>query len=136
VAPESRRGRLARALGRAARLRCPRCGETPLFPRRGARGTPLARRIAGWFTMVPSCALCGLVFERAQGYFVGAIYLNYAATVGLVMGGYLTLWAFSDLSTGAQLALWLPVALAFPLWFFRYSRSLWLALEYALNPEP
>jgi hypothetical protein len=29
-----------------------------------------------------------------------------------------------------------PFVLAFPLWFFRYSRSVWLALEYALNPEP
>ena len=26
-------------------------------------------------------------------------------------------------------------ACAFPLWFFRYSRSLWLAIEYTLNPE-
>jgi uncharacterized protein (DUF983 family) len=115
-------GRLARALGRAARLRCPRCGATPLF--------------AGWFSMVPACALCGLVFERAQGYFVGAIYLNYAATAVLVIGGYLTLWSCTELSTAAQLALWLPVAVLFPLWFFPYSRSLWLALEYALNPEP
>jgi hypothetical protein len=24
----------------------------------------------------------------------------------------------------------------FPLWFFRYSRSLWLALEWSLNREP
>jgi hypothetical protein len=23
----------------------------------------------------------------------------------------------------------------FPLWFFRYSRSLWLAVEYLFNPE-
>jgi uncharacterized protein (DUF983 family) len=119
---EHRAGRLARVLARAARLRCPRCGGTRLFQ--------------SWFTMARSCALCGLVFERAQGYFVGAIYVNYAATVGLVMGGYLTLWLLTELSTAAQLALWLPVALLFPLWFFRYSRSLWLAIEYALNPEP
>jgi uncharacterized protein (DUF983 family) len=90
----------------------------------------------GWFTMAPSCRLCGFGFERAQGYFVGAIYVNYAATASLVLGGYLILWRFTELSTAAQLALWLPVAVLFPLWFFRYSRSLWLALEYALNPEP
>ncbi len=90
----------------------------------------------GRFTMARSCALCGLVFERAQGYFVGAIYLNYAATALIVMGGYLTLWRLTTLSPAAQLALWVPVAIVFPLWFFRYSRSFWLALEYALNPEP
>jgi len=86
--------------------------------------------------MARSCALCGLVFERAQGYFVGAIYLNYAATALIVMGGYLTLWRLTTLSPAAQLALWVPVAIVFPLWFFRYSRSFWRALEYALNPEP
>ena len=35
-----------------------------------------------------------------------------------------------------QLILWVPFVLVFPLWFFRYSRSLWLGLEYGLNPEP
>ena len=90
----------------------------------------------GWFRMARACDFCGLTFERAQGYFVGAIYVNYAATVGLVIGGYLILWGLTELSTTAQLALWLPVAVLFPLWFFRYSRSLWLAVEYLLNPEP
>ena len=119
---ERRAGRLAAALGRAARLRCPRCGGTRLF--------------SGWFRMAQSCALCGLRFERAQGYFVGAIYINYAVTVAIAIGGYLVLWWLMELSTAAQLALWLPVVVLFPLWFFRYSRSLWLALEWALNPEP
>jgi hypothetical protein len=27
-----------------------------------------------------------------------------------------------------------PIVIVFPLWFFRYSRSLWLALEWSLNP--
>lgn len=114
-----------------------------MFPRcepGGARRSRVARRavtwFGHWFTMAPACRLCGLAFERAQGYFVGAIYVNYAVTVALVIGGYLLLWLLTDLSTAAQLALWLPVALLFPLWFFRYSRSFWLAIEYALNPEP
>ena len=42
----------------------------------------------------------------------------------------------SGLSTTVQLALWIPFVIVFPLWFFRYSRSLWLALAYLLNPEP
>ena len=85
--------------------------------------------------MAPVRSACGLRFERAQGYFVGAIYLNYAVTTFLVIGGYVLLWAFTELTTAAQLALWLPVVVVFPLWFFRYSRSFWLALEYAVNPE-
>jgi len=113
--------RLTRALGRAVRLRCPRCGETPLF--------------RGWFSMAEACALCGLRFERAQGYFVGAIYVNYAMTAVLTIGGFFLLWGLTALSTAAQLALLLPVVILFPLWFFRYSRSLWLALEWLINRE-
>lgn len=86
--------------------------------------------------MRDSCALCGLRFERAQGYWVGAIYVNYAVTVTIAIGGYFLLWTRAGLSTGTQFAIWIPFLLLFPLWFFRYSRSLWLALELYLNPEP
>ncbi len=55
--------------------------------------------------MAPACSACGLSFERAQGYFVGAIYVNYAVTTVIVIGGYFLLWAFTELSTAAQLAL-------------------------------
>ena len=114
--------RIATSLSRALRLRCPRCGETPLF--------------RGWFAMAESCALCGLRFERAQGYFVGAIYVNYAVTAVLALGLFFLLWGLTALSTAAELALVLPLVIVFPLWFFRYSRSLWLALEWLINQEP
>jgi uncharacterized protein (DUF983 family) len=114
--------RARRIAGRGLALRCPRCGLTPLF--------------RGWFRMAEACAVCGLVFERAQGYFVGAIYVNYAVTATLALGGFFLLWRFTALSTAAQLALWVPFVVLFPLWFFRYSRSLWLAVEYLINPEP
>jgi uncharacterized protein (DUF983 family) len=122
VSLEPTTGRVARIARRALALRCPRCGGTKLFPT--------------WFTMRSDCALCGLRFERAQGYWVGAIYVNYAVTATLALTGYFVLWARTGLSTAAQLAIWVPFLLIFPLWFFRYSRSLWLALEYYLNPEP
>jgi uncharacterized protein (DUF983 family) len=114
-------GRAARIFGRALRLECPRCGGTRLF--------------SGWFSMARECALCGLRFERAQGYFVGAIYINYAATVVIMLAGSLLLWRYTELSAVQQLMIWVPFGVLFPLWFFRYSRSLWLALEYTVNPE-
>jgi uncharacterized protein (DUF983 family) len=114
--------RAARATRRALALRCPRCGGTTLFD--------------GWFAMRTACALCGLRFERAPGYFVGAIYVNYAVTAIAAIGGYFVLWWLADLSTATQLALWVPFVIVFPLWFFRYSRSLWLAAEHFVNPEP
>ncbi len=133
--------RAARIAGRAVRLRCPRCGATPLFPGAPPRPDPvdgpgLARRLcAGWFVMEPQCLLCGLRYERAQGYFVGAIYINYAVTTSIAMGGYFLLRAWADLSTASQFAIWVPFLLVFPLWFFRWSRSLWLGLMHLLSPD-
>lgn len=120
--PDSRPGRALRVARRALALRCPRCGEAGLFE--------------GRFRMRAACPACRLVFERAPGYFVGAIYVNYAVTAGLAVGGFLVLWAGFGLPPVWQLALWGPFAVLFPLWFFPWSRSLWLALEYLLNPEP
>jgi uncharacterized protein (DUF983 family) len=114
--------RLAQAERRALALRCPRCGRAPLF--------------RGWFAMNTLCAACDLRFERAPGYWIGAIYVNYGVTVTIAVGGFFLLRALAGWETARQLALWVPFVVLFPLWFFRYSRSLWLGLEYALNPEP
>jgi uncharacterized protein (DUF983 family) len=106
-------------LRRALALRCPRCGGTPLF--------------RGWFTMVPACARCSFVYERAQGYWIGAIYVNYGVTTLIAITGFFVTWTQVPLTW--ELGLWGAFVVVFPLWFFRYSRSLWLGLEYLVNPE-
>jgi uncharacterized protein (DUF983 family) len=83
--------------------------------------------------MANACALCGLMYERAQGYWVGAIYVNYAATTVIAVSGFLLTWR--DVSIAVELTVWGVFVVLFPLWFFRYSRSLWLGLEFLLNPE-
>lgn len=113
---------VARAVRAGVTLRCPRCEEGPLF--------------RGWFTMRESCERCGLRFERAQGYFVGAIYVNYAATVALCLGGFFLLEHWASPSVNTQIVLWTAVGVAFPLVFFRHARSLWLSLAHLLDPEP
>jgi len=87
----------------------------------------------GWFWMARLCYRCALRFEREQGYFVGAIYLNFAATMLIVIPGYLALYA-AGLSLTLQLLLAGTFCLVFPLWFFRYSKSLWLAVDYFFDP--
>lgn len=115
--------RVARSLLRGLRLRCPRCGHAPIF--------------RGWFRLLAACPLCGLTFEREPGYFVGAIYLNYAATVLIALPGYFVLDHLFGLPLVGQLLLWGTVCVVFPLWFFRYSKSLWLAMDYFFDPgEP
>ncbi len=102
-----------RTIGRGLRLRCPRCGEAKLF--------------TGFFSMVPACPSCGLDVRREQGYYVGAMYINYgiAAAVELAVGVPL-----ADRVSLVKLSLALGAfAILFPLWFFRYSRSLWLGID-------
>jgi uncharacterized protein (DUF983 family) len=108
--------RVGAVLGRALRLRCPRCGQSALYD--------------GWFHMRERCAECGLRYEREQGYFVGAIYVNYALTAGLGLGSVLLLDNLLGLSLAQQLALAVPLMLLAPLVFFRHARSLWLGLDY------
>ena len=107
-------------IGKGVRLKCPRCGVGALY------GRP--------FSMYERCAHCGLRFEREQGYFVGAIYINYAATVLIAVPGFFILDVFTAMTIHQQLALWIPFGVVFPLVFFHHSRSLWLVLDHLLNP--
>ena len=109
-------------LARAWRLRCPRCGRGRLF--------------RSWFSMYPRCQWCELHYEREPGYFLGSIYINYGLTALLVTVGYFALF-FSGL-VDPQQALWIVAvgALIFPLWFFRYARSLWLGFDHFWDPTP
>lgn len=112
--------RLLSMLASAIRLKCPRCGEGSLY--------------AKPFHMRSHCLNCRLKFEREQGYFVGAIYINYAATVGIAVPGFFILDALMQLPIDQQLWIWVPFAIVFPLVFFHHSRALWLVVDHLFNP--
>jgi len=100
---------------RALSLRCPRCGEGPLF--------------RTWFTMHERCSSCGLVFERAPGFFLGSAYVNYAFTAITITALYMGLHFGLELSN-AVLAIPLGLyCLLVPLVVFRYARAWWLAMD-------
>ena len=84
--------------------------------------------------MHPKCENCHLVYEREPGYFLGSIYINYGLTALLVTLFYFALF-FSGV-TSPQRALWIVTGLAllFPIWFFRYARSLWLGFDHYWDP--
>jgi len=84
--------------------------------------------------MFEHCPHCQLKFEREQGYFIGAMYINYGATVAIAVPGYLLLDAFTGMTINQQLALWVPFAVLFPLVFFHHARSLWLMMDHFFNP--
>jgi uncharacterized protein (DUF983 family) len=106
-------------LRRAVALRCPRCGEGALF--------------ASWFRMHDVCPVCDLRFEREPGYFVGAIYVNYAITAVLCLGGPIALDVAFGIPLWAQLVLACLLAALVPIVFFRYSRSLWLCIDHLVT---
>ena len=108
-------------IGRALRLRCPRCGTGKLF--------------VGWFTMPERCSECRLKFQRAPGYYLGSIYINYGLTAVLITVLYFVLH-FGVGWTNRELTLPLAVVfVGFPLFSFRYARALWLAMDCHIDPS-
>jgi uncharacterized protein (DUF983 family) len=109
-------------LGRGLRLLCPKCGGAPIF--------------RGWFAMHDRCLKCGRRFNRAPGYLLGSIYVNYGVTALLVVVTYFSLY-FGEVLDGKQLLIVLTAfSVVFPLWFFRYARSLWIAFDERWDPWP
>jgi hypothetical protein len=80
------------------------------------------------------CAVCGLRFEREQGYFLGAMYINYGVTVVLALLGWFALEYWAQPSLTLQLVLWIAFSTGFPVLFFRHSRGLWLGFDYIFDP--
>ena len=113
---------LSKIVSRALRLRCPACGEHRMF--------------RNWITMHDPCPACGRKFNRAPGYLLGSIYINYGVTTLLIVIFYFAMY-LSKLFTGNQI-LWAlsGFGLLFPLWFFRYARALWIAFDERWDPWP
>jgi hypothetical protein len=90
----------------------------------------------GWFAMHERCPACGRLFNRAPGYFLGAIYFNYGVTAGLMIAGYFAVFFTRGQVATTWLAGLAAFCLLFPLWFFRYARALWLAFDERWDPWP
>jgi len=114
------RSSLGVQLWRAARLSCPVCGQGPLFRK--------------WFRMHPRCRRCGFHFERGPGYWLGSIYVNYGLTALMVTAGYLGVFFSEAIEPTALLWLCVGFCFIFPLWFFRYARAVWAAMDLYFDP--
>ena len=84
--------------------------------------------------MHEACPVCGYVFEREPGYFVGSMYISYALAIPvyLALVGVLKL-LLRGLSDLVVLALALPLFIPFAPLLFRYSRVIWMHLDLALD---
>ena len=86
--------------------------------------------------MNDACPACGRTFQRAPGYFLGAIYFNYGATAALMIAGYFALFFWRGSVSHLELVGLAAFCLLFPLWFFRYARALWMAFDENWDPWP
>lgn len=112
--------RLMTLFFRALRLRCPACGKGQIF--------------RGWFTMNDQCSECGRPFQRGPGFFLGSIYFNYSVTAILVIAIYFLVFVSGALTDRQVLVALTTFVFLFPLWFFRYARSLWIAFDEIWDP--
>src|SRR3954468_6496028 len=104
------------------RMRCPRCRQGRMF--------------RGMFTMNDPCPVCGLVFQREEGYFLGAMYVSYVLGCALLIPSYFLLsYLFPNWSSTAIILLALVPYLALTPILFRYSRVLWVYYDRAVDPS-
>jgi len=106
---------------RGVKLRCPECGLGNLY--------------RAPFRMRSRCEFCDLVYEREQGYFVGAIYVNVIVTESLLLGSLLIYVLLARDISETIIAILIVLAMILPLAFFHHSRSLWMSIDHILNPE-
>lgn len=113
---------LVRGLGR----HCPRCGAGHVF--------------ASWFRMVERCPGCRLRFERENDFFLGAYVVNLCVTEGLLLlglfGYILAVVGHPDLPVAPVVVVAVALAVAGPLAFFPFARTIWAAIDLAMRPNP
>ncbi len=111
-----------KVLSRGARLCCPVCGRAGVFQ------SP--------FRVRHHCTACAALFQREEGFFVGAIMINVVTTEAAVMATA-GLWLLSPAGGGAALlTLLFAVALLFPIAFYHHAWSLWLAADHLVEGLP
>jgi len=105
---------------------CPRCRIGGIFRSSIFRGFP---------AMYDRCPACGLKFEREEGYFLGAMIIDYG--LGLLVVSLLaavlwvfTRWRFEKTVLGALL-LFLPVIPPLT----RLGRVLWIYFDQFIDPQ-
>src|SRR5438046_2660947 len=107
------------------RQRCPRCFAGKVY--------------RGLLDMNETCPVCGLRFEREEGYFTGAMYISYLLSLVLVFAIFGILWLL--LPNGSLFAIGMlclvTAAVYLPLVpvVFRYSRVLYMHLDRKLDPD-
>ena len=101
-----------RVIGRGLTFRCPNCGARGLF--------------AGLLTMNERCPRCGLLFEREEGFFLGAMVLNYVVSALLAVEAPCVLFLAGVLTEKEAVIAVISMCVILPVLFYRPAKSVWL----------
>ena len=88
--------------------------------------------------MKPRCRECGLSYFPEQGYYLGAMIINYVATIFIVVTIFLAsllIPDFTRLTTNEKISLWIVFAVALSLALMRHAYSFWLGLDFWIKPR-
>ena len=88
--------------------------------------------------MMSRCPECGLSYFPEQGYYVGAMIINYIATTACVVAIFLVSLLFPDfttLSINEKILLWMGFAIVLSLALTRHAYSFWLGIDYWVKPR-
>lgn len=102
-------------IGRALRLKCPRCGQGKLY--------------SNYRKMNDACSNCRLSLLREPGYYLGATYMNYGVTALSITGAFILFRIVLNYPTDNVVKPLAVFSILFPLLFFRHARALWLAFD-------
>jgi uncharacterized protein (DUF983 family) len=103
-------------------LRCPQCRRGPLF--KGRFG----------FSMHDRCPVCGLKFDRGNGYYIGALGLNLVLAETVATALWLPLAVDQSVPIAYAYAVGIAASVGLPILGFRHTRSLWIAMDRLVNP--
>jgi uncharacterized protein (DUF983 family) len=102
--------------------RCPRCLTGSIF--------------TGWVTTREACPVCGLRYGREEGYFSGGMDLSFFLAAPVLAFIFLVLYQLFSATLTLMATLFLSYAVFLPcaVPLFRYSRVLWLYIDWQLDP--
>jgi uncharacterized membrane protein (GlpM family) len=81
------------------------------------------------------CLVCGLRFEREQGYFIGAMYVSYAMAIPPYLAMVVALWLLAGWRYEMALLGAVLIYLPFVPIVMRISRVVWIYIDQAFDPE-
>ena len=102
---------------------CPNCGGRTLF------------RPGKYFELNKDCPACGMPIVKEDGFFLGAMSLNYGVTLVVFLTPIAVLWYQEVLGNTAAAVLALAASVVVPVLLYRSSRSWQLMLYYFFLPQ-